>query len=107
MKRTVLSFLAAALLLLPASSDAGSGHGWHGGHGFVGHGFHGHGFHGHGFHGHGFHGHGLVGVGPGCCWGPWWWGYRHCYYAPATADYPPAFYIPTACYGRPPSSGWP
>src|SRR5262249_45117092 len=69
-RRVVIALLAAALLVLPASSDAGSGHGGHGG---GGHGFHGHGFHGHGFHGHGFHGRGFVVVGPGCCWGPWWW----------------------------------
>jgi len=100
-RRILISLVAVALLLLPAFSYAGAGHGGHGGwgHGFHGHGFHGHGFHGHGFHGHGFHGGGLIVVGPGCCWGPWWWGYPP--YYPPPAYYPPPYYYPPA-YGPPP-----
>ncbi|HEY7539682.1 MAG TPA: hypothetical protein VIF11_06040 [Methylomirabilota bacterium] len=101
----MVALLTVALLLLPAASEAGSGHGGHGGLGHGGgwgHGFHGHGF----FFGHGFHGRGFVFVGPGCCWGPWWWGGYPYYYPPSVAYYPPAYY-PPSYYGPPPGSGPP
>ena len=41
-------------------------------------------------------------VGPGCCWGPWWWGYPP-YYYPPPAYYPPPYYYPPAYYGSPPA----
>ena len=99
-RRVVISLVAAALLLLPASSYAGSRHGGHGGWG------HGGSFHGHGFHGHAFHGRGFVVVGPGCCWGPWWWGIRP-YYYPPPIYYAPAYYPPPAYYGQSPTYGAP
>jgi len=114
MNKVVVLLIVAAFALLPAQCYAGGGHAGHGGfgggggwgHGFHGNGFHGNGFHGHGFasHGHGFsfHGRGFVVVGPGCCWGPWWWGaFPPLYYAPPVAFYPPSYY-PPAFYGPPP-----
>jgi len=107
-RRVVISLLAVALFLAWAAPSYAMGRGGHGG-GQGGHGFHGHGFHGHGFHGHpGCHGHqrfqgrGVIVVGPGCCWGPWWWGYPPSYYPPpGLANYPSTYYDPPASYSPP------
>ena len=108
MRRLIVALVAVGILLLPVASYAGSGHGGHGGVSHGGGGNWGHGFHGHGFFGHGFHGRGFVVVGPGCCWGPWWWGgYPTSYYPPPVAYYPPAYYYPPSYYGPPPGSSPP
>ena len=131
MRKVVVLLIAFAFALLPGRVYAGGGHGGHAGFGrgggwghsggSWGHGFHGNSFHGHGFafHGHGFHGHGFVVVGPGCCWGPWWWGAAPWWWAatpwwgaapswwgaPVVAYAP--YYSPPAYYGAPPSYGPP
>lgn len=112
MKRSLMSFLlAAALMLFPGMSYAagwhggghGSSHAWHGSYHAGYHGnYHGGGYHG-GWHG-GYHGGWYGGYHGG--WrgsviigGPWWWGapwpypyytYPYGYYAPPYSVYPPA-----------------
>ena len=101
MRRVVaVSFLAVALLLIPAgSSDAGS----RGGHGSRGFGHH-HGFRGHGFgHHHGFRGHGVIVFGPSIWWGPaypYWWYYPPPYYGYAP---PPVVVAEPSVYIEPPA----
>ena len=44
-------------------------------------------------------------VGPGCCWGPWWWGgYDAPYYYPPSYYGPPLSYRPPAGYATPAST---
>jgi hypothetical protein len=90
-----VSLFAVALLLVTAVPSYAGGHGGHGGHGFG--------------HHHGFRGHGVIVVGPGCCWGPYWWYdpyYAYPYYAyappPVIVQAPPVYIEPPA----PPQSYW-